>query len=99
MAEVVCNVGGSETETVSVDGEDVQIASFTLTQALLADAITYGQEQGAMGAVFYFNRSTKTPLTLPPVRDYQGNRRTTGDVLLVSNAAQLGRFWLGQDGL
>lgn len=99
MAEVICNVGDAPSETVTVGGEDVQIASFTLTRALLADAIAYGQQQGAMGAVFYFNRTTKTPLTLPPVRDYQGNRRTTGDVLLVSNAAQLGRFWLGQDGL
>ena len=97
MAEVVCNVGDAPTETITGDdGVEYNIASFTLTTALLRDAMTYGEQQGAKGAVFYFNRTTKTPLDLPPVRDYQGNRRTTGDVLVVSNAAQLGRFWLGE---
>jgi hypothetical protein len=99
MAEVVCNVGDSTAETVEIRGEEYNVASFTLTTAILRDAITYGEQQGAKGAVFYFNRTTKTPLDLPDVRDYRGNKRNTGDVLLVSNAVQLGRFWLGEDGL
>lgn len=99
MAEVVCNIGDATEEVVEREGESYNIARFTLTADMLEEAITYGRQQGAMGAVFVFSRSTKTPLTLPPVRDYMGNRRNTGDVLMISNAVQMGRFWLGQDGL
>ena len=67
--------------------------------AIRDGVIAYGRQQGARGAVFYFNRTTKQPLEFPAVRDYVGNRRNTESVMIVSNAAQLGRFWIGQDGL
>ena len=99
MAEVVCNVGDSPVEEVTVDGVSYGIAEFKLTSDLLEDAMTYGRAQGAMGAIFYFNRTTKTPMTLPPVRDYVGKKRNTSDILVVSNAVQMGRFWVGSDGI
>ena len=99
MAEVVCNVGDTPSGSISLDGTEYTLASFTLSGDMMADALAYGRQQGAMGAVFYFNRTTKQPLELPAVRDYVGNRRNTESVMIVSNAAQLGRFWIGQDGL
>ena len=99
MSEVICNVGDEPSGSINLDGTEYSTASFTLSKDLLENALTYGRQQGAQGAVFYFNRTTKQPLELPAVRDHVGNRRKTESVIIVSNAAQLGRFWIGQDGL
>jgi hypothetical protein len=86
VAEVTCTL-------------DDAAGTFTLSPDLLEDALAYARQHGAMGAIFYVNRSTRTPLELPPVRDYIGKKHETGPVLVVSNAVQLGRFWVGPDGI
>ena len=86
LAEVSCNVADED-------------GSFTITEDLLADALAYGREHGATGAIFYINRTTKTPMTIPPVRDYIGNKRNTSQILVISNAASMGRFWIDTDGI
>ena len=73
--------------------------SFTLTEDILAEAMTYARQHDVQGAIFYVNRSTRTPLDLPPVRDYVGKKHDTSPVLVVSNAVQLGRFWVDADGI
>jgi hypothetical protein len=86
VAEVTCNL-------------DEESGSFTLTSEILADALAYARQHNAKGAIFYINRSTRTPLDLPPVRDFVGKKHETEEVLVVSNAVQLGRFWVGSDGI
>ena len=98
MAELVCNVGDEPVDTATLDGAEYGIAEFTITADMMEDAIAYGRTQGAMGAIFYFNRTTKTPMDFPDVRDFGGKKRNTSDVLVLSNAALLGRFWVG-DGI
>ena len=46
------------------------------------------------GALFYFNRSTRTAVKTPPVRDAYGQRRDIQPILVVSNAVQIGRMWI-----
>lgn len=67
---------------------------FTITTELLSDALTYAKQHNAKGAIFYLNRSTTTELDIPPVRDQFGNRKEPGQLLVVSNVVQLGRFWV-----
>ena len=86
VAEVTCNL-------------DDAAGTFTLSEEILADALAYARQHDAKGAIFYINRSTRTPLDLPPVRDYVGKKHETGPVLVVSNAVQIGRFWVGSDGI
>lgn len=85
LVEVTCAVA----DTAGDDG----FASFTLTEDMLADAMAYGRVHGAAGALFYVNRSTRTEIATPPVRDAYGQRRDIPPVLTVANAVQVGRFW------
>ena len=80
LAETICNVEDN--------GE------FVITEDILEDAITYAKQHNAAGAIFYFNRTTKTAFPLPPARDSYGAKREPGDMLVVSNAVQIGRFWV-----
>lgn len=86
VVEVTCNL-------------DNTAGSFTLTEEILADALAYARQHNAKGAIFYVNRSTRTPLDMPPVRDFVGKKHDTGPVLVVSNAVQVGRFWIGNGGI
>lgn len=86
VVEVTCNIDNASGE-------------FVLSEEILADALSYARQHDAKGAIFYVNRSTRTPLDMPPVRDYVGKKHDTSKVLVVSNAVQLGRFWVGSDGI
>lgn len=81
LAETTCNVNDA-------DGE------FIITEDILEDAITYAKQHNAAGAIFYFNRTTKTAFPLPPARDAYGSKKEPGDMLVVSNSVQIGRFWV-----
>jgi hypothetical protein len=70
---------------------------FVITEDLLEQALTYAKQHKAKGAIFYFNRTTKTAFDVPPVRDAFGTLKEPGEFLVVSNSVQLGRFWV-QDG-
>jgi hypothetical protein len=72
---------------------------FEITNEVLADAMKYAKQHGAKGAIFYVNRSTKTELEIPDVRDRIGNRRVTSELLVTSNAVQIGRFWVDDGAL
>ena len=80
LAEVTCHVNDSD-------------GVFEISEEILADAMAYGKQHGAKGAIFYINRNTKTELNVPDVRDRVGNRRVAGPILVSSNAVQIGRFW------
>ena len=81
LAEVTCTVADT-------DGE------FVITDAMLEDAYAYGRQHGAKGAIFYISRSTSSDLPIPDARDQYGNRKAISDLLLVTRAVQLGRFWV-----
>ncbi len=70
---------------------------FVITKDILDQALTYAKQHNAKGAIFYFNRTTKTAFDTPPVRDAFGTLKEPGELLVVSNSVQLGRFWV-QDG-
>lgn len=86
LAEVTC--------TVEDKADDSGYATFTLTADMLAEARAYGEAHGMGGALFYFNRSTRTAVKTPPVRDAYGQRRDIQPILVVSNAVQIGRMWI-----
>ena len=77
----------------------VQDASgeFVITKDIVEQALTYAKQHNAKGAIFYFNRTTKTAFEVPTVRDSFGTLKEPGEFLVVSNSVQLGRFWV-QDG-
>lgn len=85
LVEVTCTVS----EEVTSSG----FAEFRLTPDMVADALAYAQLHDGGGAIFYFSRSNEVPITTPAVRDAYGKRREISPVLVVSRAAQLGRFW------
>jgi hypothetical protein len=70
---------------------------FVITEDILEKAIDYAKQHNAAGAIFYFNRTTKTPFSIPEVRDAYGSKKEAGEMLVVSNSVQIGRFWV-QDG-
>ena len=70
---------------------------FVITTEMLEQALAYAKQHSAKGAVFYFNRTTKSSFSVPPVRDAFGTLKEPGDILVVSNSVQIGRFWV-QDG-
>lgn len=72
--------------------------SFTLTRAMLADALAYAQRSGAEGAVFYFARGTEADATLPAARDRYGQRLDISPMKLTSRAIDVGRFWYDGEG-
>ena len=76
---------------------DDAAGEFVITEEILEDAITYAKQHNAAGAIFYFNRTTKTPFSIPEVRDAYGAKKEAGEMLVVSNSVQIGRFWV-QDG-
>ena len=80
LAEVVCSVPDSD-------------GTFTITEEMVADALTYARSKGGGGAIFYFDRATYTEIQSPPVRDRYGNKRVISPIRVVANAAQIGRFW------
>lgn len=73
------------------------VGEFVITPDILEQALTYAKQHNAKGAIFYFNRTTKTAFEIPPVRDAFGTLKEPGEFLVVSNSVQLGRFWV-QDG-
>jgi hypothetical protein len=74
----------------------VQDASgeFTITNDILEKSLTYAKQHNAKGAIFYLNRTTKSTFDVPDVRDAFGTKKQPGDVLVVSNSVQIGRFWV-----
>jgi hypothetical protein len=80
LAEVTCHV-------------DDASGMFVLDNDLIEDAMTYGRQHGAKGAIFYINRTTTTEMQLPAVLDSVGKRRDLSPMLVTSNAVQIGRFW------
>lgn len=67
---------------------------FVITNDMLDEAITYAKQHNAKGAVFYFKRTTKTIFDVPDVRDSFGTKKQPGDVMVLSNAVEIGRFWV-----
>ena len=80
LAEVVCRLSDSS-------------GSFTISEKQLEAAMAYAMANDAMGAIFYFNRTTTTDLDAPAVRDRHGQKHDTSPVRVMANAVQLGRFW------
>jgi hypothetical protein len=86
LAEVTCTVNDT-------DGE------FTITNDMLEAAYAYGRQHGAKGAIFYIARSTSSDLEIPNARDQYGNLKPLSDMLLVTRAVQVGRFWVNDGDL
>jgi hypothetical protein len=70
---------------------------FLITKDVVEQSLAYAKQHNAKGAIFYFNRTTKTAFEVPSVRDAFGTLKEPGEFLVVSNSVQLGRFWV-QDG-
>jgi hypothetical protein len=81
LAETTCTVD-------DVAGE------FLISEEVLEQALSYARQHKAKGAIFYINRTTKTVLDIPPARDSYGSKKEAGEMLIVSNAVQIGRFWV-----
>jgi len=79
MAEVTCRMKD--------DGE------FALTNAIVADALTYARAHGSEGVVFYFGRSTEAEVEVPDAMDNYGNRKVITPIKVASRAIDIGRFW------
>lgn len=79
LAEVICNVPD--------DG------LFVLTPEMVQDALDYGDQNGAAGAIFYVARTTASDLDTPDVRDRYGQRRPAEPVRVTTSTARFGRFY------
>jgi hypothetical protein len=79
LADVTCNAGDS--------------GSFTITNAMIADALDYATRNKAEGAIFYMTRTSVMNVDTPPVRDRYGQRRDISDVRVLARSVELGRFW------
>jgi hypothetical protein len=79
MAEVTCRMKD--------DGE------FALTNAMVADALTYARAHGSEGVVFYFGRSNEAEVEIPDAMDNYGNRKSISPIKVASRAIDIGRFW------
>jgi hypothetical protein len=79
MAEVTCRLRD--------DGE------FALTNAIVADALTYARAHGSEGVVFYFGRSNEAEVEVPDAMDNYGNRKSITPIKVASRAIDIGRFW------
>lgn len=72
---------------------DPAAGEFTITPEMYASAMDFARQYEAGGAMFYVARTQSRDLTVPPVRDYVGQRRDVAPVKVVSKAVQVGRFW------
>lgn len=79
MAEVTCRLKD--------DGE------FALTEAIVADALTYARAHGSEGVVFYFGRSTEAEVEVPDAMDNYGSRKVITPIKVAARAIDIGRFW------
>ncbi len=66
---------------------------FTLNMDHLGEAWDYAQQREAGGSIFFIGRVHSTEMTVPAVRDQQGNRRDITPIMLRSHAMKIGRFW------
>lgn len=86
LAELTCTVKDTD-------------GSFVISNELLSDAYAYGKQHGAEGAIFYISRTTRSNLPIPDARDQYGNLKPLSDMLLVTKAVQVGRFWVNDGAL
>lgn len=101
VAEVSCNVGESPSALVDEGGEPVvdangapiYVSTFTLTNDMVEQALSYALEHNAQGAIFYLSRTTSRTVDTPPVRDRYGQKRDIAEVKVVSRSIEVGRFW------
>jgi hypothetical protein len=66
---------------------------FVLNMSHLGEAWEYAQQREAGGSIFMLGRANSAEMTVPAVRDQQGNRRDITPIILRSHAMKIGRFW------
>lgn len=80
MVEVTCTL-------------DPSAGEYTISPEQLATALSFADQYGATGAMFYVARTQTKTIDIPPVRDNYGNQRASNTVTAVAKAVQVGRFW------
>lgn len=94
--EYIPSMQGNPLKNLAETTCTVQDASgeFVITDDMVKQALVYAKQHNAKGAIFYFNRTTKTAFDVPTVRDSFGTLKEPGELLVVSNSVQIGRFWV-----